>query len=376
MPFGVLVTELKVVGFWPNTVVSNQDGYIQVLLPASYPFQLPLFQFSAEPKISGNFVWNKYHAMVYQIAVSGVTRLSALRIGGFPRHLLHFLRVYVDELVLGRDNPSRGSPSIFNRDGAMHGGEFGYERAIRANSIHNNPSPFSIQKGVNAASGSLGGIFRRIRRVPGGLRRIDQFRGLFLEPPQRAESNNYTTDTYANEDGIKAERGPVRPVFIYRHGGKFSNDYGLVVIGGFILLATIFSALTGWAFAKEWKWDGYCWIFSASAAVSGTLGIASACIGCLPWNWCKCLDDGEEHSRNQQFPHGVNVSQKLLTRPLFLYYTKSMANVLNTDKQIAIIGSLAEGSSIRVHSDPVTSPLLAVRAAIIQEFRDNAPDEA
>jgi len=29
-----------------------------------------------------------------------------------------------------------------------------------------------------------------------------------------------------------------------------------------------------------------------------------------------------------------------------------------------------------LHSDPVTSPLLAVRAAIIQEFRDNAPAEA
>jgi hypothetical protein len=27
-------------------------------------------------------------------------------------------------------------------------------------------------------------------------------------------------------------------------------------------------------------------------------------------------------------------------------------------------------------SDPITSPLLAVRAAIIQEFRTNAPDEA
>jgi hypothetical protein len=29
-----------------------------------------------------------------------------------------------------------------------------------------------------------------------------------------------------------------------------------------------------------------------------------------------------------------------------------------------------------LHSDPITSPLLAVRAAIIQEFRTNAPDEA
>jgi hypothetical protein len=29
-----------------------------------------------------------------------------------------------------------------------------------------------------------------------------------------------------------------------------------------------------------------------------------------------------------------------------------------------------------LHADSITSPLLAVRAAIIQEFRSNAPDEA
>ena len=46
-----------------------------------------------------------------------------------------------------------------------------------------------------------------------------------------------------------------------------------------------------------------------------------------------------------------------------------MATSLSTEKQVAVIGALAEGSSIRsieritgVHSHPVTSPLLAVRA--------------
>jgi hypothetical protein len=68
-----------------------------------------------------------------------------------------------------------------------------------------------------------------------------------------------------------------------------------------------------------------------------------------------------------------------------------MANVLNTDKQIAIIAALTEGSSIRsieritgVHRDPenperhvtvlhvhpALSPLAAVRAALMQEYNN------
>ena len=54
------------------------------------------------------------------------------------------------------------------------------------------------------------------------------------------------------------------------------------------------------------------------------------------------------------------VSQKLLTLPSLPYYNKYMANVLPTDKQIAIISSLCEGSSIRsiervtgVHRDTI-----------------------
>jgi IS1 family transposase len=77
--------------------------------------------------------------------------------------------------------------------------------------------------------------------------------------------------------------------------------------------------------------------------------------GWVPKHWQECQD-----TYRQGFPHGLNVSQKLLTPNLFLYYTKSMANVLSTDRQIAIIGSLAEGSSIRsieritgVHRDTI-----------------------
>jgi hypothetical protein len=60
-----------------------------------------------------------------------------------------------------------------------------------------------------------------------------------------------------------------------------------------------------------------------------------------------------------------------------------MANVLGTGKKMAAIGALVEGSSIRsieritgVHRDtPVESPITAVRAAIMQEFRSLEPAE-
>ena len=60
----------------------------------------------------------------------------------------------------------------------------------------------------------------------------------------------------------------------------------------------------------------------------------------------------DNDERNQIFQHNsVIVQQKLLTLSSFRYtlITRGldMANVLNTDKQIAVIGALAEGSSIR-----------------------------
>ena len=76
----------------------------------------------------------------------------------------------------------------------------------------------------------------------------------------------------------------------------------------------------------------------------------------LPADWLNC----QQSQNDQQFPHGESVSQKVLTPSYFAYYNKYMANVLSADKQIAIISSLCEGSSIRsieritgVHRDTI-----------------------
>jgi IS1 family transposase len=72
-------------------------------------------------------------------------------------------------------------------------------------------------------------------------------------------------------------------------------------------------------------------------------------------------DEQRQTENYQTLPHNSEiVLQKHLTISYLLQYSNYMANVLNTDKQIAIIGALAEGSSIRsiermtgVHRDTI-----------------------
>jgi hypothetical protein len=65
----------------------------------------------------------------------------------------------------------------------------------------------------------------------------------------------------------------------------------------------------------------------------------------LPVYWD---DECDEYSHDSPPDlHIQNVSQKALQSGMFPYYTNYMANVLTTDKQIAVISSLCEGSSIR-----------------------------
>jgi len=85
-------------------------------------------------------------------------------------------------------------------------------------------------------------------------------------------------------------------------------------------------------------------------------------IGSLLWLTDHVPCESEEHSDNSQssLHNSEIVLQKYLTSPYLLQYSNYMANVLNTDKQIAIIGALTEGSSIRsiermtgVHRDTI-----------------------
>ena len=95
--------------------------------------------------------------------------------------------------------------------------------------------------------------------------------------------------------------------------------------------------LGGWLLCRAAEWLGY-------LDFRRTLGGVSALVGGLG-----LVAHG-----------GLSVTQKLLTCAEFSYYNISMANILPTEKTIAIIGSLCEGSSIRsierltgVHRDTI-----------------------
>jgi hypothetical protein len=42
------------------------------------------------------------------------------------------------------------------------------------------------------------------------------------------------------------------------------------------------------------------WIFIALAVICAILAAAIWGIGCLPWDWRRCLNDGEQHSQSQE----------------------------------------------------------------------------
>jgi IS1 family transposase len=110
------------------------------------------------------------------------------------------------------------------------------------------------------------------------------------------------------------------------------------------LAAALIGPFIGIAAASPIWWFNYCFLYPY------TWGLPP---NWLPKKWNPC----EQEKRS---PHGLNVSQKVLTSFHFPYYTKYMANVLSAEKQAGIIGALCEGSSIRsiermtgVHRDTI-----------------------
>ena len=195
-----------------------------------------------------------------------------------------------------------------------------------------------------------------IRRHPCPLGSYDMVR----LSPEYAEGDK----SEDNKQDASAPGDSVIPGPRFRHGSRIGDVYGGILAPGIFILSCAFAWLTGGALCDGKT--GLAWIFGILSAICLFLTLGMGLIGCLPWNWPRCLCDGEDHSENRQsFPHNsVIVQQKLLTRDDFRYTViirgLDMANTLSTDKQIAVIGALAEGSSIRsieritgVHRDTI-----------------------
>ena len=169
--------------------------------------------------------------------------------------------------------------------------------------------------------------------------------------PYTKTSDNQEESANKRATNCRIER-PSIPMFL---GVVFAS-----VLGGFIF--TLCSILK--FHESRPRLCAYLWIIGTGIAELGILFLIMSGLHPFTWGippqwltakWNPCPQDYRDY-----FPHSQTVTQKPLDTAPFLYYIKYMANVLPAEKQVAIIGSLCEGSSIRaiermtgVHRDTV-----------------------
>jgi IS1 family transposase len=175
----------------------------------------------------------------------------------------------------------------------------------------------------------------------------------FIDQPSE-EHHNQLQDSHASEHPCKPRQFPLS---------------GTVFIG--CLLAECCCMVTGCcgvslAFCHNARlrrtWRGLCGLGLISISLFGA-GCALSIIGFGDpfafWRFRWFLGE-DDYCEQQPFHRDKSVTQKYLTRVYYCNTVISMANILNVDKQTAIIAALAEGSSIRsierisgVHRDTI-----------------------
>jgi IS1 family transposase len=182
-------------------------------------------------------------------------------------------------------------------------------------------------------------------------------------------SDKHAPSSYASEQNGECIGYPIRNVAfriaLNRDvcGGEFADSYGAFFVFCCFAIGIILELFAAAIlFNKRDSWFGW-----SIAIVSGLFWIVAAVtpvIGRLPWDWGRSYDCKQNSDDNQPQHDAKIVYQKPLTLAN-LWFTVIdrglvMANVLNTDKQIAVIAALAEGSSIRsiermtgVHRDTI-----------------------
>jgi len=236
-------------------------------------------------------------------------------VGGLEREILGIVNKAVTNPAI-RDSGGRLA-SVYTRY-VIDGFSPGY--IGRDSQLDKHPSSLRVDDGLSIQHRSLSA-------VSSGLSGFLSLSGLFGNRHEGQENSPCCRSVGPSEKAVPTWEVPfgILYVFLGMLFVRFSGDSRLVKLCGFLC------ALLGGAFIL----DGY--------------------VDCKP----------AENSENRQiFQHDWKiVQQKLLTLSSFSYTViarSAMANVLNNDKQIAIIGQLAEGSSIRsieritgVHRDTI-----------------------
>src|SRR5712664_4136082 len=118
--------------------------------------------------------------------------------------------------------------------------------------------------------------------------------------PQGSICGANAYNAHDDQDCTKSLSCLVHPVSCYRHGGKFGDCYGLLCIWGCWIAGGCFFA---YGLLREVlrrrRWSDL--VFMLAGFSLSLLGSLLGAIGCLPWGWWRCLHDGKEHSKEQDF---------------------------------------------------------------------------
>jgi IS1 family transposase len=201
--------------------------------------------------------------------------------------------------------------------------------------FHQLSLSFNGSQGADSSSRALNSGSAGVRNL-----RVHSF-NLLLYGPKSQPSNKrvYCRDVY--DDPFRSQE-PWK---------RFLSGIGLLCVGYWLAV----KSGDRWINNNMRWWD---WLFGLVGILNIFGGAGLVIFGHLWPPVTVCAEN--QRTQPNSVSHVNNVSQKLLDMPWFLYYSNYMANVLSTDKQIAIIGSLCEGSSIRsierltgVHRDTI-----------------------
>jgi len=127
------------------------------------------------------------------------------------------------------------------------------------------------------------------------------FGNLSSEIAQGPNGSTNTTETNDDQEIVSNGR-PVSSVFGYTHGGEFADRYGpILIVSSFLAIVPFGFWGCEMAHRRANWWAGLWW---GMALLCGLLGTGSGSIGCLPWDWHRCLCDGQNHSEN--YPQRVH----------------------------------------------------------------------
>jgi hypothetical protein len=221
-----------------------------------------------------------------------------------------------------------------------------------------HPCSLTIDECLRVQCGSFGGVFEmrglksHASRLAGDYGRLPShdYR-LNSHELKGAPQQTYFYGGYYHYQKREKPVGFVAPVFLHRHGGQFGDDYGLLLNCSLYVSAGVPVFLGCCRIDDRDRRSG--WSLIGVGLILGSIGCASGIIGCLPWDWWRCVHDGKEHSQYQRFHDCNTVPHKYpLTNPNYWgtvmgIEDMQMAKILPAEKQVAVISALAEGSGIR-----------------------------